>query len=291
MIEDKIKNLVRGGKGKSYPTQFAVIMTFLYLLSVNVSVYADGDTKKRAYYNQQLEQLKKAKRITVFLNTPYTGYTSRPYAKATEQLFTCQYISSKPSDIEGFVNIFKQASIEGVTEIESHLPIIGASAHFSMFDGKDIEVLLGREYVNENLLDGVIIGLPNNSPITIAANNSNHQLMRDIFNWAKDTKETRAGQYYYQPKVVDEIQRQWIFKDAARLGRSGMEALRDMEEMYKRSQQKALEIELNRCQRIPAIQYYRSDRKSICKAITDGLPIPYSGESSDFCATGWQLAN
>lgn len=273
------------------PIKMSNFFVCLFLI-VNTLVLAHAHALEiNTNINQKIEQLKHSKKITMITTTPYSGYFSysaTSISKSDRQAFSCQYIDDEQNSIERFIKILYQAKLQTIPERESHLPIVGTAIYFTLADGKEIELLLGREYVNEDMLDGVITTTSSNTPITILANNTNHRLQRDLLQWASQAKEIRAGEYYYQPKIIDEIQKQWILRDAARLGKSGENEIVEMEMMNKSQQQKTLKYELGHCRRIPTVEYYRTDTTQVCKARREGLPTPFSGESSDFCTLGWE---
>lgn len=120
-----------------------------------MSAYAE---EKNANFNQQIEQLKKAKKVSVILSQASHGAGNDRYQARywLSRLDGCHYSVTDPSKIRYLIANFKQLNIQSISQEKSFLPSVGISIRFDFANSKQIQMLMGDSYPNESEVDGEV---------------------------------------------------------------------------------------------------------------------------------------
>jgi len=152
---------------------------FIHLLFVSVmNVYAG----EQLNFNQQIERLKKAKKVSIILSQASHGAGNDKYQARywLDRLDGCYYYVTEPSEIAYLIANLKQLNIKSVSQEKSFLPSVGIAIRFDFTNNKQMQVLMGDIYPNESVIDGEVYMNAQSTPQTFMINRMIH---RDIRRW------------------------------------------------------------------------------------------------------------
>lgn len=154
-----------------------VMIFFICLLFLDpMSAYAE---EKNINFKQQINLLKTAKKATVYIsNRPYSGSINIESVKHNH----CRFVAKEVKNVEDLIEILKRAELKMISNSKSHLPVIGMVIELVLNDGSTMGFAFGREYLNENIVDGELILPSKLNNISLLANSHVH---RDLYNWIR----------------------------------------------------------------------------------------------------------
>ncbi len=155
------------------PTPFILCCTLL--LSTTL-LYAKDESID---FPQQLKTLQTAKTATVVLIRPSEIF---PNGLVDEDYFKkigCHFTTQDSALIADLVKVLKRSRIKKIAVDDSFLPVLGAGVYLTFANGTDAKFLFGREYVNEETVDGLFTKTPMFNEVPIIAT---RPLPEDYFN-------------------------------------------------------------------------------------------------------------
>lgn len=228
---------------------FLMLCFSLLILSL-VSAYAD---EKPLSFNQQIERLKTAKKVTVVLSRPdvYSGKLNQLESLEryegdnlrVRRMYGCNFASENLQKIKKLVATLLEQGI--TTSDYHHLPYATITIYFNDANEHEVRLSLGRQYLNESTVDGELQLPTQDAPLKVSVGKN---IYRDVYNWASNDAQLEQG------LVIDGY---WWVSDS--------DANR-----------------LNGCQIITKKNYYRNNLQQTCTSSEFERMLP------DECPAGWE---
>lgn len=172
MNKNKQKNVMRA---RSVSFCFWIISSFL----LATFAYAEDPHS----FNQQMEQLRAAKRVAVILSQrpdSIIGNTKDRARDALVRLDACHYFVTDQSEINQLIANFKQLNIKKIAQDKSFLPYESIAIRFDFANSTQTQMLIGFPYPKESTVDGEMYINSQSTPQTFVISRMIH---RDIRRW------------------------------------------------------------------------------------------------------------
>lgn len=204
-------------------------------------------------FNQQIERLKTAKKVTVVLSRPdvYSGKLDRLESLERyegdnlrlRRMYGCNFASENRQKIKKLVDSLRE---QGITTSEyHHLPYATITIYFNDANDHEVRLSFGRQYLNKSTVDGEMELPTQDAPLKLSIGKD---VYRDVYNWASNEAQLEQG------LVIDGY---WWVSES------------DMDR-------------LNGCKIITNKNYYRNNLQQICSS------SEFERILADECPTGWQ---
>lgn len=227
---------------------FAAFVGSCGLLLSSTTSHAEN---KQFDFNQQIEMLKVAKSVTVSISDPARGMLYDWVINHPK--YACTYNSKAQANIFQLIDVFKNAKVRKIPINESHLPIVQVEVYFTLPNDIEARFLFGREYINEETVDGEFNSTQKVNAVAVLASRA---LIKNLLNW---TKQSAVN----EPAAI-----------------SGVAIKEDFE---KQNWQRVHSI-TESCDRMLNTQFYQSyqSKNQTCGTTTFNMPLP------DICPSGWK---
>lgn len=147
--------------------------------------------EKTSGFNQQIEQLKMSKKVTVVLSMPdtYDGTLNRLESLERYEgdnlrkmrVYGCNFSSHNNQAIKNLVNSLQKQGI-AVSDYH-HLPYATVTIYFNDANNKEVRLSLDRQHLNESTVDGEMQLLPQDAPLKVSVGKNAY---REIYNWVSN---------------------------------------------------------------------------------------------------------
>jgi len=134
-------------------------------------------------FNQQIERLKKAKKVSVIISgvpSDATESTIDQTRDSLRRLVGCYFYVTNQGETSQLIANFKLLNIRRVSHAKSFLPYVNIAIRFDFANGEQAHLLMGSVYPNESMVDGEMYMQGQSAPYTFVINKMIH---RDIRRW------------------------------------------------------------------------------------------------------------
>ena len=227
---------------------FAVFVGSCGLLLSSMTSHAEN---KQFDFNQQIEMLKAAKSVTVSIRDPARG-AFYGWVKDHPK-YACTYSSKAQADISQLIQVLKNAKVRKIPINESHLPIVQVEVYFTLPGDIEAQFLFGREYINEETVDGEFNSAQKVNAVAVLAN---RVLIKNLLNLTKQL-------------AVNESTEKDVMSTKEDFERQNWQRIHSINES---------------CDRMLNTQFYQSyqSKNQTCGTTTFNMPLP------DICPSGWK---
>lgn len=203
-----------------------------------------------------INQITSAKTVKAYLSTNPHNHIN------------CSFSATSISNIEQLKKVLQISHLKEVPELESHLPVVGLRLEFKLSNDNVIEVLFGKEYYGEGVVDGMVKDTLTKAPVYFLADRS---IYRDIYYWIRK-KDINAEAFFYAGHYP-----LYCEKWKSEMGQS--------EESFKSclaSRERETLLQKRLCEAIKHKNFYQTSEKQVCDT-----PL-FRRSVSDLCPSGWK---
>ena len=158
-------------------------------------------------FNQQIDMLKTAKSVTVTISNPARGNLYNYDWVKSHPKYGCTYSSQDPARIAQLLQAFKNTKVREIPINESFLPVVQSEIYFTLPNNTEAQLLFGREYINEQTIDGEYNLEGNLTETSILAN---RLLSEDLLNWVQQIAFEEKGAASKLLNNVDVERQNWL---------------------------------------------------------------------------------